>query len=513
MQAELTSPFAYNDASAAELSSMASLCDKPTYTAPEPKPYALTATSSKPPPVPTLRSKDCPDRYSVRAGDSCHSVSQAHNVSTFALLYWNSLTVGCLDFPGVGKSMCLPSPCNIYTVQQNDTCLGIIAQHAPDYSMRQLRSWNLNINNVCSNLEEMVGDQICIGPPALLAEVAPPTATITGTPVSTPVPVPTDAATGSNRRCGLWYTTISGDVCGSISGQYSISLKDFYFLNPDVDDQCTNLQPATAYCVKAVGDITTYIGYDGVSATVTAACDTAFPAASCYQDPATLPSVPFLEPDATFTRPSKASITSATKTVSYASRVPSPTAPGSRTDCDRYAQYVSTGDEAIDKSVNSCISVASYYEVTVGQLLEWNESLRAENCALLPRYAYCAYIKGGTCPPEPDSTEVGLPTSIHELISGVAPEVTSGSPNFTPPPTISGSSPSPTAGGGPPGPTQAGIVANCNKYALQSGSQYCYDMAVANGISLDQLYGWNSALGGDCSGMYPGYAYCVGVST
>ena len=91
-------------------------------------------------------------------------------------------------------------------------------------------------------------------------------------------------------------------------------------------------------------------------------------------------------------------------------------------------------------------------------------------------------------------TEVGLPTSIQELISGVAPEVTSGSPSFTPPLIISGSSPSPTAGGGPLGPTQAGIVANCNKYALQSGTQYYEDMAVTNGISLDQLYGWNQPL-------------------
>ena len=203
IEAELTSPFAYNNASAAELSSMASLCNKPTYTALESKPYALTATSAKSSSVSTLRSKDCPDRYQVRAGDNCYSVSQAHNVSTFALLYWNSLTVGCLDFPGVGKAMCLPSPCQIYTVQQNDTCLGIIAQHAPEYSMRQLRSWNLNINNVCSNLEGMIGDQICIGPPGLLAEVAPLAGTPTGTPASTPVSIPTDAATGSNRRCGL----------------------------------------------------------------------------------------------------------------------------------------------------------------------------------------------------------------------------------------------------------------------------------------------------------------------
>jgi hypothetical protein len=121
--------------------------------------------------------------------------------------------------------MCLPSPCPIYKVQEDNTCLNIIAQHASDYSSRQLRSWNLNINNMCSNLGGMAGDEICIGPPAILASVAPPATTPTATPVATAVPVATNAATGSNPKCGLWYTTISGDICSTISGQYSISLK------------------------------------------------------------------------------------------------------------------------------------------------------------------------------------------------------------------------------------------------------------------------------------------------
>jgi LysM repeat protein len=397
-QAELFSPFAYSNASAAELSSRASACGKPTFTVTEPKPYALSTTSPTATEIPSLRSKDCPDRYQVRAGDTCQSVSQAHNVSTFGLLYWNNLAVGCTDFPKAGRAVCLPSPCPIYTIQQNDTCLGIIAHHAPDYSMRQLRSWNMNINNVCSNLEGMVGDQICIGPPALLASVALPASTPTATPVATPVAVPTNAATGSNPKCGLWYTTISGDICSTISGQYSISLKNFYFLNPAVDNKCSNLQREVAYCVRPVGDITTYPSYDGAGSGTTAACDAAFPAATCYQDPATLPSVPFLEANATFARPTSASVTTASRTLSRTTHVPSPTAPGSRTDCLEYARYVTTGDKTMEKAINSCSTVAQYYGVTVDQLLEWNAILKPENCGLLPRYVYCAYVEGGKSP-------------------------------------------------------------------------------------------------------------------
>lgn len=42
---------------------------------------------------------------------------------------------------------------------------------------------------------------------------------------------------------------------------------------------------------------------------------------------------------------------------------------------------------------------------------------------------------------------------------------------------------------------------------------FCFDMAAAAGITLDQLYQWNPALNGDCSGLWVGYAYCIGVSS
>jgi hypothetical protein len=42
---------------------------------------------------------------------------------------------------------------------------------------------------------------------------------------------------------------------------------------------------------------------------------------------------------------------------------------------------------------------------------------------------------------------------------------------------------------------------------------YCYDMAMNAGISIADLYAWNPALGGDCSGLWDGYAYCIHLST
>jgi LysM repeat protein len=274
--------------------------------------------------------------------------------------------------------------------------------------------------------------------------------------------------------------------------------------------------------VRAVGDITTYTGYDGTSASTTAACDVPFPASTCYQDSATLPTVPFLEANATFARPTKASTSRPTATRSFTTEAPSPTAPGSRTDCLRYANYFSTGDAAVDTLVNSCASVARYNEVTVAQLLEWNKSLKAASCALLPRYTYCVRVEDGNSPLNSIGIRPSLTAeaNLATVTSSTADEdddastlPTTSSPTSVPSPSKTSISPSKTSIVAPPAQTQPGIVAGCNKYVVQSGQQYCYDMAAANGITLDQLYKWNPALNGDCSGMYGGYAYCVGVSS
>lgn len=44
---------------------------------------------------------------------------------------------------------------------------------------------------------------------------------------------------------------------------------------------------------------------------------------------------------------------------------------------------------------------------------------------------------------------------------------------------------------------------------MQKDGVFCYDMAAAAGISLNELYEYNPALGGDCSGLWGGYAYCI----
>lgn len=166
----------------------------------------------------------------------------------------------------------------------------------------------------------------------------------------------------SNQNCGKWATVNEGDTCASMSVAYGISLSDFYFLNPEVDTQCTNLWLGSAYCVSAVGDIKTYSGY-----------------------PTTVASTSFTRPTTTTT-----SYTVAPSTVLAA-------APGTVTGCVASRDYYDSSSldvfgqtYAFDTfDINNCSTVAATYGVTVEQLVLWNPSLDTDNCALQAGYSYC----------------------------------------------------------------------------------------------------------------------------
>lgn len=106
---------------------------------------------------------------------------------------------------------------------------------------------------------------------------------------------PTNALSTSNKTCGTWYTVsplpiwyfglsvlksrqvVSGDTCAVVSIANLISLDDFYFLNPEINKDCTNLDLGVAYCVQPVGTITTYSGYTYTSSALITVPAATFP--------------------------------------------------------------------------------------------------------------------------------------------------------------------------------------------------------------------------------------------
>ncbi|KDN63841.1 putative LysM domain-containing protein [Colletotrichum sublineola] len=74
----------------------------------------------------------------------------------------------------------------------------------------------------------------------------------------------------------------------------------------------------------------------------------------------------------------------------------------------------------------------------------------------------------------------------------------------------------PTSAASAPGPTQTGITKSCNKFAKAVSGDSCSAFASRNGITVSQLYAWNTVLGSNgenCAGsLWADEYYCVGVS-
>jgi LysM repeat protein len=98
--------------------------------------------------------------YTVQDGDSCLSISASQNVSTALLASTNGLDSNC-TFLTTDQSLCLPLICDIYMVQENDTCDSIIESLSREVNLGAFLSWNSNINSICSNIASLVGTYIC----------------------------------------------------------------------------------------------------------------------------------------------------------------------------------------------------------------------------------------------------------------------------------------------------------------------------------------------------------------
>ncbi|GFF42111.1 autolysin [Aspergillus udagawae] len=309
------------------------------------------------------------------------------------------------------------------------------------------------------------------------------------------------------RKCQI-YKVQANDTCASIASAYSISVVDIFTYNPTINRACSNLIADTNICIGPSG--------------------------------------------AQYTPTTIAGVTG-TKTNQYATSTVTPdgpTASGTTTECGKYHKVVA-GD--------TCEQISLQYSITTQLFMAINPSIGQDCSSLPPGVYYCVFPMQDWNSTAPNanttttSTYVTPPTatptgttqycylwhvvangdqcSTLEAVYGISfsqlrtwnPQVNADCTNLLlgeaycvkgdSGPTHTSVSPTPTPTSvPPPGPTQSGIPATCNKWVMQKDGVYCYDMAVSAGITLDQLYQWNPALNGDCSGLWAGYAYCIGVS-
>ena len=106
------------------------------------------------------------------------------------------------------------------------------------------------------------------------------------------------------------------------------------------------------------------------------------------------------------------------------------------------------------------------------------------------------------------NTQVWLGYKYCVRTGGDGPTTTSASPATTEPSSLPTAMPTPS-------PVHDGSAANCNKWTEAQAGDYCWKMADDAGIALADFYAWNAILaGGDgCDMIWPGYFYCIGVSS
>ncbi|KAI8152690.1 hypothetical protein K4K49_003054 [Colletotrichum sp. SAR 10_70] len=538
----LNSPFGFDAEFAADFKSRTASCGAAGYDFTTPAAYAVT---TKPAPTST-DGPACASPYTVQPGDTCDSIATARKVSTNAVIRAAVTGPGCRNLVP-GTQLCLPEACAQYRVKWDDSCEDIL-EAVPGLQAQHLLTWNPNISPLCTNLDDMVGHLICVSPPgrtladATAVPSGPPTTT---QPPATPVPRPSNAKAESNERCAAWYEIRTGDYCQMISIKNSVELRDFFFLNPSVDDPgCGNLWLNTSYCVQPVGDINTYPSYP-------------------YS---TSPPYTLTPPDyVTTTQPAIETVAPSETPV-----VEHPLASGSRDEaggCREFVEHVEVPlqkDQSqqpdvpqLTKNINACDYVVAAQRITMEDFIEWNPSLsNVDPCVLQPNLRYCGAYGNATAPDTSDGSCLDVETpepgtvegcacftkisgfnagkflcadiaedrniTVGDLVrwntwigeesdcdAGLYADLAEDAERGVCVRDTAGSDTPPTEPIEPPGPTQPGIVEGCRKYYVAASGDGCWAIADANGIDLADFYEWNPALNGDCSGLWPTYAYCV----
>lgn len=370
MQIQLSSPFGFNEEFAQDFASTTKSCDSTGYSYISPAPYAVRTNE----PV-AIDEPTCLDPFEVQAGDTCDSIAISQNISTFAIIKAGAFDPNCRNIKQ-GRSLCLPEPCDLYRLDYDDTCEGIVESH-PGITATDLLSWNPNISILYRNLRFLVNTYICVGPPG--GDSPRPTSITTSLPSptedpSTAVPKPSNGKDESNYPCSKWRTVEDGDDRQSLSIRENIELRDLLFLNPSLNEDCTNLLLDIAFCVGHVGDIKDYDGY------------------------------PYYTPPAYTLTSATYSTTIMTLPIrqEYPTNIAAlPLASGTLPDCKYYVEHVPVPPvkdqyEQLDvrpttEMINSCIFHIGSWNIGLQDFLDWNPSLKSfDECHLQEGLRYCS---------------------------------------------------------------------------------------------------------------------------
>jgi LysM repeat protein len=257
-------------------------------------------------------------------------------------------------------------------------------------------------------------------------------------------------------NCNKFYYVIKDDTCYDLAAKFSITLDQFYAWNPFVGNTCKKLMPETYVCVGLIGQSTSPSPTPNPSSTV--------------------------RPTPTITTPTNGIAT------------PTPIQSGMVGNCNKF--YFVVKDD-------NCYAIAQSNSVSLDQFYIWNPAA-GSTCATL---GLGTYVCVGTTNFAPTTLKTtAKPTTATPCIMTF--NLSKGQyecPTATPTPTKAGN------GIATPTPFQAGMTTNCKKFYKVVKDDGCWAISNTYGISLDDFYKWNPAVGGSCATLYPDNYVCVGV--
>ncbi|KAK8010200.1 hypothetical protein PG990_009165 [Apiospora arundinis] len=205
--------------------------------------------------------------YVTKAGDTCDSVAQAHNVSSATMFYINPNILDCSAIRE-GISLCLPLPCDtVRTVKDGEDCTDIAIEYL--LSTVKLIAFNSQLKRDCSNLhgaDPSWGSTLCVSTPggdysAKPASNFPVNGGKGGIKVQTEhkiVEPPSEAVTvaaNTSLACSAWYVH-NGEMlqCAQICLSTYITFREFTAANPSLRTTTCDgdLVKGNAYCVASM---------------------------------------------------------------------------------------------------------------------------------------------------------------------------------------------------------------------------------------------------------------------
>ncbi|KAB5545791.1 LysM domain-containing protein [Coniochaeta sp. 2T2.1] len=318
-----------------------------------------------------------------------------------------------------------------------------------------------------------------------------------------------------NAVCTFTWQANSGDTCASMAGIWAITEAQFQQYNPSV--QCPTLTPGTSYCVEwDYGAVPTTPGNPAPTTTTTSKTTTL----------------------TTTTKPT----TTAAPTTTTGPVKPSPTQEGLDASCKTFYK-VSAGD--------TCQSIVDKYKTfTLADFYKWNPAIGSDCSSLWGGYYVCVGLPGTPTTPittttKPATTTAPTSQKFYQVSAGdtcativskygsfslsdfyswnpaVGTDCSAlwggyyvcvGVPGTPSTPTAKPTTTTKTAAPAEPTPTQTGIVSTCNVWYQAKSGDFCQGIVDRyKTFSLQDFYKWNPAVKSDCSGLWVGYYYCVGV--